>query len=227
MHVSSTIAALTLAFATFTTALPQRAQDTTTTRHHAATTSATASATASETASATNSAAATLAPAVPNTSDAVSTSSGGSVGKASVLNKCPFETYVYVCGQGHGSSPPSCTAIQTLAAGSGTYSETYISFVGDGRSIKVGRTGGEGAKPILQLEYTNAGSYVNYDVSDVNGNPFGSAGGFTLTTSDASCFHAKCPPPSTSCPGLFTDPTNGTPHDCGLSNDIGVTLCQA
>lgn len=148
------------------------------------------------------------------------------IGTANVRNYCDFTVYLYVCGQGEDNGGvPACSPIHTLAAGTGTYSETYFS-PNNGRSLKMSPENGEANKPILQLEYTNTGSgQVSYDISEVNGNPIGSEG-FTLTTSNHACFHAWCAPPATSCPGIFTDPTNGTPHDCPIGDNIGVSLCK-
>ncbi|KAL8707783.1 MAG: hypothetical protein Q9220_007235 [cf. Caloplaca sp. 1 TL-2023] len=140
-------------------------------------------------------------------------------GTASVHNKCSIPIHVTVCGQ----QPAACKDKGTIPAKTGVYSEVYNAKQGNGISIKVGPNPGTAAN-ILQLEYANSGSAgVNYDVSEVNGNPFGTRGGFTVT----GCAGAKCPPPSTSCPSVFTQPTNGVPHYCPLSSDVGVILCQA
>lgn len=67
--------------------------------------------------------------------------SAAQLGKASVTNHCNFPVYLYVCD---GASQ-TCSAEQTLAAHTGTYSEGYHAL-NDGRSIKLGLTAGEVAK---------------------------------------------------------------------------------
>lgn len=174
----------------------------------------------------TDPAAATAAPLVTGGTPVTNIdTAAGTKGQAHVRNDCAFPVYLYVCGQGgDNGGTPSCTPIHTLAAHTGTYAETYFS-PNNGRSIKMGKVTGEAAKPILQFEYTNTGAgQVSYDLSEVNGNPFGPYG-FTLTSSNPSCFQSHCAPPATSCPGVFTNPTNGVPHDCPIGDGIGVTLC--
>ena len=168
----------------------------------------------------------TAAPAVPDTGAHVAADEAAvaadTTGQANVRNYCSFPVYLYVCGQ----NPPSCTSEYTLAAHTGTYSEVY-SIANNGRSIKMGTTPGEVAKPILQFEYTNTGGgQVAYDLSEVNGNPFGPYG-FFLTSNNNACFHKECPPPGSHdvCPWVFTTPTNGLVSDCPISSDIGITLC--
>ena len=175
----------------------------------------------------------TAAPAVPLTGEVVESdvdsgvdvadNAQASTGRATVLNKCKFPVFIYACSQ----HPAGCTAESKLGANGGTYAETYLGASTAGRSIKIGTTSGEINKPILQLEYTNTGSgSVSYDLSEVNGNPFGRYG-FTLTSSNSACFHQKCPAPGTHnvCPTVFTTPTNGVPKNCPIGSSIGVTLC--
>ena len=142
----------------------------------------------------------------------------GTLGAANVHNYCDFTVYLSVCGQGedNGEVIP-CSAIHTLAAGTGTYSETYSS-PNNGISIKMNPNKGEVNKPILQLDYTNTGSgQVSYDISETTGDPWRSKGGFTLTTSNIACLDTWC---------LITDPTNGTPHDCPIGDNIDLSLCK-
>ena len=171
-------------------------------------------------------AAATNAPAVPVDGpfpEAAADTAANSRGRANVHNRCNFPVYIYVCGQGHGSTPPSCTTEKKIGP-HGTFFETYIPFTDDGRSIKIGRRPGEVAKPILQLEYTvnSANNGVAFDLSEVNGNPFGPYG-FTLT--DSRGLNKHCPPPGTNCPGVFYTPPNGHVYNVGIGDSIGTTLC--
>jgi len=46
----------------------------------------------------------------------------GTKGAAHVRNYCSFPVYLYICGQGEDNGGvPACSAIQTLAAHTGTY----------------------------------------------------------------------------------------------------------
>ncbi|KAL9134115.1 MAG: hypothetical protein Q9175_004703 [Cornicularia normoerica] len=145
-------------------------------------------------------------------------SSGGSgtPGYATIVNKCSFPTYVSVCKQ----HPASCGGTATMAANTGTYSEAYAPMGDAGHSLKISVT--EGAGDILQFEYTNEGNgYVSYDLSEVNGNPFGTWG-FSLMNTTADAF---CAPPATDCSAIFTNPTNGVPYTAPTSDGIGAILC--
>lgn len=170
-------------------------------------------------------AAVTAAPAVPDSGKHVASDSvaDDATGQATVLNNCGFPVYLYACSQ----DPETCTSESTLGAQGGTYSETFLDPSTGGRSIKIGTTSGEVNKPILQLEYTNTGSgQIAYDLSEVNGNPFGPYG-FALTSNNAACFQQECPAPGTAdvCPFVFTTATNGQVSDCPTASSIGVTLC--
>lgn len=169
-------------------------------------------------------AAVTAAPAVPDSGKHVSAVSNvatdGATGQATVLNNCTFPVYIYACSQ----TPAVCTAETTVAQGN-TYAETFSDPSTSGRSIKIGTTSGEVSKPVLQFEYTNEGNgQVAYDLSEVNGNPFGPYG-FALTSDNSACFQQECPAPGTECSFVFTSPTNGMVSDCPTASSIGVTLC--
>ncbi|KAL9067456.1 MAG: hypothetical protein Q9161_006888 [Pseudevernia consocians] len=140
----------------------------------------------------------------------------GTPGQATIVNKCTFPTYLYVCKQ----HPATCGANVTLAANTGTYSEPYAPASDGGHSMKISVT--EGSGDILQFEYTNEGDgKVSYDLSEVNGNPFGTWG-FTLTNTTTD---SHCAPPATSCPAIFTDPTDGIPYTALTSDGVGAILC--
>ena len=167
----------------------------------------------------TGSAAVTAAPAVPTFAvseteiDAVDAEAAS--GSASVRNQCGFEVYIYVCDQS------SCGSIINVGPNGGTYSIPY-STENDGVSIKIGTVSGEGEKPILQLEYTPTSSLVYFDLSEVNGNPFGPYG-FSLT--DSAGMDQYCAPPGTECSWVYTTSTNGMVYADPISDSIGVTLC--
>lgn len=140
----------------------------------------------------------------------------GTAGSALIVNKCDFPAYVYVCKQ----HPATCGSTTTMAANTGTYSEAYAPASDGGHSLKLSTT--EGSGDILQFEYTNEGNgKVSYDLSEVNGNPFGQWG-FSLTNTTTDVF---CEPPATSCPDIFTDPTNGIPYTALTSDGVGAILC--
>ena len=167
----------------------------------------------------TGSAAVTAAPAVPTfavsgiETDVVDADAAS--GSASVLNNCGFEVYIYVCDQS------SCGPIINVDPNGGTYSAPY-STDNDGISIKIGTVTGEVDKPILQLEYTPTSDLVYFDLSEVNGNPFGPYG-FSLT--DSAGMDQYCAPPGDECTWVFTTPTNGMVYADPISDSIGVTLC--
>ncbi|KAL2036527.1 hypothetical protein N7G274_010757 [Stereocaulon virgatum] len=157
----------------------------------------------------------------PTTSSPPQSTNGGSSGnpgRAQVINACSFPVYVVVCSQ----NPATCSGQSTLAANSGIWSQAYAPGSAGGQSIKISTTPGAG--DILQFEYTNQDPILWYDISEVNGNPFGPYG-FTMTSTDSTCGQGRCAPPATSCPAIFTDPTNGVPYRCGISAGVGVTLC--
>ena len=107
-----------------------------------------------------------------------------------------------------------------MTANGGTYSEAYAPASDGGHSLKISITKGSGN--ILQFEYTNEGNgEVSYDLSEVNGNPFGQYG-FSLTNTTTDAY---CAPPATSCPAIFTVPTNGIPYTAPTSDGIGAILC--
>ena len=167
----------------------------------------------------TGSAAVTAAPAVPTFDVSIEKdvdTAGATSGSASVLNSCGFEVYVYVCDQS------SCGSVVNVGPNGGTYSAPYISTVNDGVSIKIGTVTGEVEKPILQLEYTPTSDLVYFDLSEVNGNPFGPYG-FTLT--DSAGLNMYCAPPGTECTWVYTAPSGGMVYAIPISESIGVTLC--
>ncbi|KAF6238231.1 hypothetical protein HO173_003511 [Letharia columbiana] len=176
-----------------------------------------------------------VAPATPATTTTTSSSGGtggtsgssgsgsgssgagsGTPGYATIVNKCNFATYVYVCKQ----HPATCGSTVPIKANTGTYSEAYAASSDGGHSLKISVTSGSGN--ILQFEYTNGGNGdISYDLSEVNGNPFGTWG-FSLTNTTTDSF---CGPPATDCPAIFTDPTNGIPYTATTSDGVGAILC--
>ena len=107
-----------------------------------------------------------------------------------------------------------------MAASSGTYSEAFAPSGDGGHSLKISID--KGSASILQFEYTNEGNgQLSYDLSEVDGNPFGPYG-FSLTNTTTDAY---CAPPATVCPAIFTAPTNGIPYTAPTSDGVGVILC--
>lgn len=113
------------------------------------------------------------------------------LGAAHVHNKCGYKVYLdNVPAAGGGRS----TISKTLPPG-GSYSQHWTKLSnGDGWSIKTRKNKNGGASHILQLEYTYTGSKVYYDVSAVNGSPFGhhSVSGAGICSNDGAL--KSCPP---------------------------------
>ena len=159
------------------------------------------------------------------TSSTASTGSGGTetvsagsgtAGYATIVNKCSFTAWIDICIQ----NPATCSGSTSIAANGGVYSEPYASASEGGPSWKLSVN--ESLSDILQFEYTNEGNgKVSYDLSEVNGNPFGTWG-FSLTNTTTDVY---CAPPATDCPNIFTDPTNGIPYTASTSDGIGAILC--
>lgn len=150
-------------------------------------------------------------------------------GNAHVHNACDHPVVLQRCEQ----ISARCGPVKHLAAGA-THAEIYDPTAGNGIALKIRRQDGNFQNNILQFEYVNRGPGVHpridYDASEVNSdaNDFWrkpGGGGFTVTTSDNNCFHKHCAPPCQTCPGVFTDPANGTPHNCGYGKNIGMTVC--
>ncbi|KAL8790027.1 MAG: hypothetical protein Q9195_006576 [Heterodermia aff. obscurata] len=169
-----------------------------------------------------------------STNATIDDTAASNIGRAHVRNACPFSIVLQRCYQPHAGHPAGCNPIQTLAAHGGTHTETYTPYANNGISLKVRRQGSDFSTNTLQFEYTNRGPdlhpRISYDISEVNSdaNDFwrkDGGGGFTLTASDAQCFHKHCAPPCENCPGVFTRPRDGTPHYCGYGKDIGMTVC--
>ena len=100
-------------------------------------------------------------------------------GTVKVTNDCKYNIY-YTLADSKGSD----NTIRTLPYG-GTYSEAQD--LNGGRSIKIAtnKAALPYGSPVLQLEYSVSGGNIFYDISTLNGNPFGT--GVSVKTSDGSC----------------------------------------
>ena len=168
----------------------------------------------------TGAAAVTAAGAVPTFStnlDSGAVTDAAALGNSNVVNQCNFNIYLYSCDQ------QGCGAETTVSPGA-TWSNQLSSQVNDGVSIKIGTTSGEVQKPILQFEYTNGGSLIHFDASEVNGNPFGAYG---YSIGDSSGLHEYCAPPGTSCSFPYYSGEDGDVFTAPATDDISMTLCAS
>ena len=142
------------------------------------------------------------------------------VGYATVTNRCPFPVYYNnVPQQGYGNVnigviPPYCVY-------QAQYDQPQI-----GHSIKLSLSQGD-LSDILQFEYSQTmNGNVDYDVSQVNGNPFG-PWGFSLDAVPG-CPAVRCESPVDGCTGIYSAPTGNMDPNfyCPLSFNTGVTLCS-
>lgn len=142
------------------------------------------------------------------------------IGCAVIVNLCHFDVfYDNVPQQGVGHDD-----MGIIPAG-GSYQVTYDSPQ-VGHSIKLGIPQ-NGMSDILQFEYSQTmDGHVDYDVSKVDGNPFG-PWGFSLDSA-GGCPTVRCESPVDGCTGIYEDPTSpvNPNYYCPLSADTGLTLCS-
>ena len=143
-----------------------------------------------------------------------------SVGCAIVNNLCSFPVYYdNVPQQGFGTDE-----MGVIPAG-GSYTVEYDAPQ-IGHSIKLSIVPND-LSDILQFEYCQTmDGHVDYDVSQVNGNPFGPYG-FSLD-SESGCPMVRCESPVDGCTGIYSQPIYDVNPNyyCPLSFDTGVTLCS-
>lgn len=139
-------------------------------------------------------------------------------GSAHVVNNCGMPVYFASVAQ-------SVAASMEQLPSSG-YSESY-SLPNVGVSIKLSPNA-TGA--VTQFEFTWANGNVNYDISNINGNPF-SAQGMSLTPSMAgtsgfpSCQVVNCPAGQSSCSAAYNAPDDVRTMVCPEDSDLTFTLC--
>lgn len=144
--------------------------------------------------------------------------SASAAGVAHVVNNCGSEVYfASVAQSAHANMSP------LPASG---YSEAY-SLPNVGVSIKLApSTSG----PVTQFEFTWADGNINYDISNIDGNPF-SAGGMTLAPSMAgaagfpSCKVVNCPAGQATCDAAYNLPDDVRTMVCPDASDLTMTLC--
>lgn len=139
-------------------------------------------------------------------------------GSAYVVNNCGMPVYFASVAQ-------SAAASMEPLPSSG-YSEAY-SLPNVGVSIKLSPNAtGE----VTQFEFTWSSGSINYDISNINGNPF-SAQGMSLTPSMAgasgypSCQTVSCPAGQSTCSAAYNQPDDVKTMVCPEDSDLTFTLC--
>ena len=193
------------AIASMATALPTGVRPTTTTT---ATVTLTPAATTT-TAATTTAAISTIATATSSTS----TSTG-----INIINNLNQPVYLW-------STSDTTSAMQTLPANGGTYTEQWhTNSDGGGISIKMATTTSENS--VLQFEYTESEGTLWWDLSSINldsDSEFVSSG-FAVTTDDSNCSAASCAPGDKDCADSYQNPDDLDTRNCASSAAFTMTL---
>lgn len=142
---------------------------------------------------------------------AIFASTGLAQGTVRVINACSFDIY-YTLADSTGSN----NAVNTLVYG-GIYSETQDP--NPGRVIKIATSQGAlpDGSPIIQFEYSVSGGTIYYDLSTLNGNPFGNNA--DITPSDSSC-------QTVGVGAAYQDPA-GVVFSCPATTDLDLYTCAS
>jgi hypothetical protein len=146
------------------------------------------------------------------------TPSAMAVGTAHVVNNCGMPVYFASVAQ-------SVHASMEQLPSSG-YSEAYT-LPNVGVSIKLSPNA---SGSVTQFEFTWAAGNINYDISNINGNPF-AAGGMELTPSMAgasgfpTCETISCPAGAETCSAAYNQPDDVRTMVCPEDSDLTMTLC--
>lgn len=139
------------------------------------------------------------------------------MGQATVINNCGSPVYYAAVGQ---SSHAEMQQMQ------GSYSQGWGS-AGNGQSIKLSP---EANGKVTQFEFTWADGKINYDMSNIDGNPFAN-GGMSLVPSTSndpnnpSCVPINCPAGQAYCDAAYNLPDDVRTHVCSQETDLTLTLC--
>lgn len=139
------------------------------------------------------------------------------LGQATVVNNCGSPVWYAPVGQSQGA------AMQQMQ---GSYSQSWGSQ-GNGMSIKLSP---DANGKVTQFEFTWADGRINYDISNIDGNPF-SAGGMSLTPSMQNdpnfptCTTINCPAGQDSCDAAYNQPNDVRTHVCSDESNLVFTLC--
>lgn len=143
------------------------------------------------------------------------------VGTATLVNSCGFNIY-YAAIDGTSEG-------MTMLPPGGSYSEGYAN-PGVGTSIKVAPTDSLN-DGITQFEFTWEDGKINYDISNINGNPFASAG-MVLTPSmsgdpkNPTCVPVDCPAGEATCTAAYNQPDDTDTMVCNDQSNLVFTVCS-
>ena len=138
------------------------------------------------------------------------------VGAAEFINACPFNVWYQV-----SDNVNFPTTINLIEANDGFYTENFDTTSGRSIQLSTSTTDFNGGGPVLAFEYTVSGGTIFYDLSTVQGNPFGFDGNTVLlaTTRD------NCP---TSDVSSSSQAGNGfgIVRTCTTDINLFLTLCN-
>jgi hypothetical protein len=139
------------------------------------------------------------------------------LGQATVINNCGFPIWYASVGQSQHAD------MQQMQ---GSYSQAFGSQ-GNGVSIKLAPNAND--KP-TQFEFTWADGKINYDLSNIDGNPFAN-GGMSLVPSmendpnNPSCVPIECPAGQATCTAAYNQPDDVRTHVCSENANLILTMC--
>ena len=140
------------------------------------------------------------------------------IGNANVVNNCGIPVYFASVAQSVHSDMSELP--------SSGYSEAY-SLPNVGVSIKLSPNE---SGSVTQFEFTWADGSINYDISNINGNPF-MEGGMALSPSMAgadgypTCQIVSCPAGVETCSAAYNMPDDTRTMVCPDDSDLTMTLC--
>lgn len=139
------------------------------------------------------------------------------LGQATVVNNCGSPVYYAPVGQSQHAE------MQQMQ---GSYSQAWGSQ-GDGVSIKLSP---EANGKVTQFEFTWADGKINYDMSNIDGNPFAN-GGMALVPSmqndpsNPTCVPIICDAGAETCNAAYNQPDDVRTHVCSDQSNLVLTLC--
>lgn len=140
------------------------------------------------------------------------------VGTAKVVNNCGSPVYFANVAQ-------SAHASMSQLPSSG-FSESYT-LPGVGVSIKLSPSS---TGKVTQFEYTWSNGNINYDISNIDGNPFADGGMALVPSAEGaagfpSCKTVSCPAGQSSCSAAYNLPDDVRTMVCPDSSDLTMILC--
>ncbi|ETN45946.1 uncharacterized protein HMPREF1541_00128 [Cyphellophora europaea CBS 101466] len=139
------------------------------------------------------------------------------LGQATVVNNCGFPIYYASVGQSQHAE------MQQMQ---GSYSEQF-GEQGNGISIKLAPSAD--ANP-TQFEFTWADGKINYDLSNINGNPFANEGmslvpSMSNDPNNPTCVPINCAAGDSVCDAAYNQPDDVRTHVCSDNADLVLTMC--